>query len=51
MSAISVKLSELSHFRNINAHSKELKNLEKQKIRVYFHDITYQIKQYYEKIK
>ena len=51
MSAIHVKLSELSHFRNINAHSKELKNLEKQKIRVYFHDITYQIKQYYEKIK
>jgi len=50
-SAIAVKLFELSHFRNIDAHSKELKNLEKQKIRIYFHDIDYQIKRYYEKIK
>ena len=45
-SAITVKLSELSHFRNIDAHSKELKNLEKQKIQVYFHDIIYQINRY-----
>lgn len=48
-SAIAVKLFELAHFRNIDAHSKELKNLEKQKIRVYFHDIDYQVKQHYKK--
>ena len=48
-STIAVKLFELSHFRNINAHSKELKNLEKQKVKVYFYDIDYQIRRYYEK--
>ena len=48
-SVIAAKLSELSHFRNIDAHSKELKNLEKQKIQVYFHDIDYQIKKHYKK--
>ena len=50
-SAIAVKLFELSHFRNIDAHSKKLKNLEKQKIRIYFHDIDYQMKRYYSKSK
>ena len=48
-SALAVKLFELSHFRNIDAHGKELKNLEKQKIQIYFHDIDYQIRQYYKK--
>jgi len=50
-SAISVKLFELSHFRNIDAHSKDLTNLEQQKIRVYYNDIDYLLKKYYKNQK
>ena len=49
-STVSVKLSELAHLRNIYAHNKDLTNLEKQKIRVYYHDIDYQLNRYYKNL-